>query len=144
MASVNEAYAALRQGGTAVPPPVTAPPASPPAPTRPAVIPAPPRELVARRGGGRGCVVVATVVVLLIVAIGIVVAVTAGGSDRGEPTTWGLGSCVEGTDEVTAVRCDGPHDGRITHAVDTADDCPATTDGVVSDRGYIWCIDTDR
>jgi hypothetical protein len=87
--------------------------------------------------------------VLLVVAIlgatlGVVVAATATHEPKGVGTTWGVGSCVQGDEELTAVRCDGPHDGKIIDVRSDPSDCPDATDGVVADRGYIWCIDTDR
>jgi hypothetical protein len=81
---------------------------------------------------------------ILAATLGVVAAATASHAPKGVGSTWGVGSCVQGSQDLTAVRCDGPHDGKITNVESDAKDCPGTTDGFVPDRGYIWCIDTDQ
>ncbi len=80
------------------------------------------------------------------VIVGTAVAVLVVGDDReAEPATWGVGACVEqGGEEPLAVSCGGPHDGRLIGVDDTGEACPGATDAFVADRGYVWCVDTDR
>jgi hypothetical protein len=144
MAAINEAYAALRS----LPPPAPPPPPPPAPPPRsegnswrnpPAIAF---EERAPRRR--RRWPYVLLVFAILGATFGVVAAATASNSPRGVGTTWGVGSCVQGDADLTAVRCDGPHDGRITDVESNARDCPASTDGFVPDRGYIWCVDTDQ
>jgi hypothetical protein len=136
MASINEAYAALRAA------PVDSPPADPY--PKPAVPARPPPPLGSRRPRRRAWPYVLLAIVILGAAVGVVAAATAHQPEKGVGTTWGVGACVQGTDDPAAVRCDGPHDGEIVDAKSDPNDCPDTSEGFVAERGYIWCIDTDR
>jgi hypothetical protein len=84
--------------------------------------------------------------VAILALVGVVVAVVQASDDvKAVPATWAIGSCVEQEgDEPQAVRCDGPHDGRIVGVDDRGPECPEATDAFVAGRGYIWCVDTDR
>jgi hypothetical protein len=147
MAAINEAYATLR----ALPPPPPSPP-PPQSEGNTGRIPTPIafEEQAARvpwsepRRRRRRWPYLLLVFAILGATFGVVAAATATHAPKGVSSTWGVGSCVQGTSDLTPVRCDGPHDGKITNVETDAKDCPATTDGFVPDRGYIWCIDTDQ
>jgi len=144
MAMINEAYAALR---SAPPPPSAGAPVEPsPSPTpypKPPVPARPPASYARDRPRRRKWPYVLLALAIFGATVGVVAAATARTPAKGVPTTWGVGSCVQGADEPAPVRCDGPHDGRIVDVGSTPDDCPTTTDAVVADGGYIWCIDMD-
>jgi hypothetical protein len=142
MATINEAYATLRALPAPAAPP--SPPPAPPPPAAPETFRTPEPIWAEPRRRRRRWPYVLLALAVLGASLGVVAAATAKDTPKGVSTTWGVGSCVQGSEDLTAVRCDGPHDGKITDVESDPKACPGTTDGVVADRGYIWCIDTDR
>jgi hypothetical protein len=105
--------------------------------------PAPDTNGLFRRGG----VWFATLVLAALCAVVFVVGQNA--SDRHADTAvvpWTVGTCVQGTQRVTAVDCSAPHDGQVVKIVSTPENCSPAADGFVardSDR-YLYCIAASR